>query len=273
MELPPFAHIMATTALRNQKARFELQFNLLQNSLIRRFNDNVEKVSKTPASVRHKIEELSVRQKALVDSLPALQEYRQGSLNTAGTLDGIFEEITTLFETFNSDATVDADEVAAFEAQRDVVADKIQNLYLFSHPDINDANVVKNLKTDVEAIRGLTLTVGNLTDNAATSNALSSLQSEVSVAITVTRMTASTALDLEQNIQAKFSVTEAKLYELTAVEAKRREEEIASAEADLGNLLRAISLSFETNSGLSDALAARLRPVTPPPGSAVNIIS
>ncbi|PIW30320.1 MAG: hypothetical protein COW30_02590 [Rhodospirillales bacterium CG15_BIG_FIL_POST_REV_8_21_14_020_66_15] len=274
MKLTPFAYTFANTALNGQRVQFELQFNLLQNSLIKRFNDKVETISQTPSSVQHKIDALTKRSQALVDSLPVLQEYRQGQTNTGGALEGIFDEITVLFQTFNSDGTVDADEVAAFEAQRDIVADKINNLYIFSHPDLNDADVIKNLKADVTSIRSLTLVEGTLTpDNDAVTNFLSSLQTEVSIAITVNQNTVSTTLDLEQKIQAEFANVDIDLLKLTSEEQARRAEKINAAEVQLGNLLRAISLSFEINSGLSEALANRLKPFTPPPGSAVNIIS
>lgn len=273
MELPPFAYTLANTALRNQRSGFELQFNLLQNALIGRHNEKIGDISTTSSTLERRISDLSERQQVLLDSLPALQDFRQGNLNNAGALESIFDEVSTLFQTFNADANVDADEVAAFQAQRDIVADKIERLYVFSHPDINDAQVIKRLKEDVASIRALEVTEGALTDNAAVSDALTALQTEISVAITVSQQTASTTLGVEQQIQSKFANVEAELIELTSEEKARREDEIASAEADLGNLLRAISISFEISSGLSDALANSLKPMTPPPGSAVNIIS
>ncbi|MEO9962506.1 MAG: hypothetical protein ABJ388_10295 [Alphaproteobacteria bacterium] len=273
MAVDPFSYTLASTTLNAQKVQFELQFNLLQNSLINRHNEKIEKISTTPQSVENKIEDLSKRQRKLVDAVPALADFRQGNLNNKGALEKVFDEISTLFQTFNQDANVDADEVAAFEAQRDVVAQKIENLYVFTHNDINDGKVIQRLKQDVEAIRSLTLSVGTLTSNSAVSDSLTALQSEVGVAITVTQNTASTALDLQQSIESKFATIDADLIELTSDEKVRREQEINDAETVLGNLLRAISLSFEINSGLSQALANRLKPFTPPPGSAVNIIS
>ncbi|MAO55573.1 MAG: hypothetical protein CMM61_07740 [Rhodospirillaceae bacterium] len=269
----PFAYTFANTQLAGQRVAFELQFTMLQNSLINNYNKEVEELAETPRSVEIKIEQLQKRATKLVDSLPALESFRQGNANNMGALEAIFEEVTTLFQTFNQDATVDADEVAAFEAQRDRVAEKIENLYLISHPDVNDANVIKNLKADLDTIRSLELTEGALTDNSDVADTLASLQTEVSIAITVTKNTVATTLDLEQKIQTEFATVEADLYELTTKERDRRELEISNLETDLGNLLRAISVSFEINSGLSDALAARLKPQVPPPGSAVNIIS
>ena len=160
MELTPFAFTFADTALRNQKAGFELQFNLLQNALIGRHNEKIEEITTTSTTLARRIDDLSERQQSLLDSIPALQEFRQGNLNNAGALEKVFDEITVLFETFNTDATVDAAEVAAFQAQRDLLADRMERLYVFSHPDINDAQVVKRLKEDIDSIRALEVTAG-----------------------------------------------------------------------------------------------------------------
>lgn len=275
MKLTPFAYTLASTTLANQRAQFELQFNMLQNSLIRRHNEQIEKISETPADVQRKIDSLASRQKRLLETLPALGDFRQGNANNKGALEKVFDEITVLFQTFNSDATVDADEVAAFEAQRDKVADRINNLFVFSHPDINDAQVIQRLKEDVATIRGLEISVGGLTDpgNQAVADSLSALQSEVSVAITVTQNTIATTLDLEQKLEADFANSDVGLLQLTNEEKNRREEKVAEMETQLGNLLRVISLSFEINASISEALNNRLRPQIPPPGSAVNIIS
>ena len=127
----PFAFTLANSALETQRIQFELNFNLLQNSLINRFNEEVEDISQTPAATRFEIEDLTKRQQKLIDAVPSLESFRQGNANTKGTLETIFEEISTLFSTYNQDSTVDAAEVAAFEAQRDIVAEKIENLFVF----------------------------------------------------------------------------------------------------------------------------------------------
>lgn len=273
MAVNPFSYTLASTALNTQRVQFELQFNLLQNTLINRHNDKIEEISTTPASVRHKIDSLAKRQQNLVNALPALADFRQGNLNNKGALEKLFDEVSTLFQTFNQDANVDADEVAAFETQREIVAQKMENLYVFSHPDINDGKVIQRLKEDVAAVRALEVNVGTLASNSGVADSLTALQTEVSVAITVTQNTVSTTLDLEQRIESKFADVESKLIELTTKEQARREAEIADAEGVLGNLLRALSLSFESNSQLSQALTNRLKPFTPPPGSTLNIFS
>lgn len=273
--LTPFAFTLASTTLASQRAQFNLRFNILQNSLINRHNATIDKINTTPTSTQRQIDDLQKREKKLLDAIPVLEDFTQGNLNNQGALERIFDEITSLFQTFNTDATVDASEVAAFEAQRDVVATRIENLYIFSHPDINDGQVVQRLKEDVATIRGLSVSAGNLTDpgNQAVADTLSLLQSEVSVAITVTKNTVATTIELQERLQSQFASADADLLKLTSEEKSRREKAISDSETQLGNLLRAISISFEANAGLSDALASRLRPQLPPPGSAVNIIS
>lgn len=271
----PFAFTFANTTLASQRAQFELQFNLLQNSLIKRYNANVEKINQTPPEVQRKIDDLSAREKRITAALPALSDFRQGNENNKGALEKIFDGITSLFSTFNTDSTVDSSEVAAFEKQRDIVASKIENLYVFSHPDINDAKVIQRLKENVDTLRGLQVTAGNLTDagNKAVADSLTSLQSQVSVGITVTENTVSTTLNLEQNLQAQFANADADLVAATGDEKARREKAVTEAENKLGTVLRAISISFEANAGLGSALTQKLKPTLPPPGSAVNIIS
>jgi len=270
----PFSFSLANATLATQRIQFELQFNSLQNSLISRFNDEVQDITETPRSLQREIDTLAARSERLVNSLEPVQNFRQGIINTQGALATVFDEITTLFNTFNQDATVSAEEVAAFEAQREVVADKIESLYVFSHPDINNTGTIQRLKDDVSDIRALTLTVGNLTpDNDATTEALSSLQSETSTAITVMGNLNSTALDFEQRIQSDFLQTDSQILCITSEETDRREVEVANAEAELGNLLRVISISFEVGSGLAQTITNNLRPATPPAGSIVNIFS
>ncbi len=270
-----FASQFAQRSLANQRAGFELQFNLLQNRLINRFNEQVDEINQPPLNTQREIDELQARSQDIVASVPVIQEYRTGNRNNEGQLEILFEEVSTLFSTFNTDATVDAAEVTAFQAQRDAVVQRLENIFIFSHPEINDTNVIQRLKENIDDLRGLEVTAGNLTDagNVAVSDALTRFQTEVSVAITVTQNTINTTLDLEQRIEAQFTEVEAQLIELTTEEQARRNTEIENLQADLGNLLRAVSISFELNAAFAETLQARLVDPLPPRGSVMNLFS
>ncbi len=270
-----FAAAFAQRSLASQRIGFELRFNQLQNTLIGRFNEEVDKANDTPLNTQRKINTLQKKSQDLVAALPVLQEYRQGNTNNKGQLEALFEETTALFSTFNQDATVDADEVAAFNAQRDVVVNRLNNIFVFSHPDINDANTIQRLKDNLDTLRGLEVVAGPLSDpqNQAVSDTLTRFQTETSIGITVTQNTISTTLDLEQRIESKFSSADAELLELTTEEQARRNKQIENMQIDLGNQLRAISISFELNAAFAESLQARLTKALPQPGSVLNLFS
>ncbi len=268
-----FAATFAQRSLASQRVGFELQFNQLQNTLITRFNKQVDEISETPLSVQRKIGTLQKESKELVGSLPLLQEYRTGNKNNKGQLEALFDEVTALFNTFNQDNTVDAAEVAAFQEQREVVVNRLNNVFIFAHPDINDAQTIPRLKESLDTLRGLEVTVGTLADNQAVADTLSQFQTEVSIGITVTQNTISTALDMEQRIEAKFSATDSELIELTTNEQVRRDAEIERLRVDLGYLLQAISISFEMNAAFAESLQSRLTDPRPQPGSVLNLFT
>ncbi|MEQ9555717.1 MAG: hypothetical protein RIG67_08100 [Rhodospirillales bacterium] len=268
-----FAATFAQRSLAGQRIGFELRFNQLQNTLINRFNKQVDEINETPLGTQRKISSLQKKSKELVAALPVLQEYRGGNTNNKGQLEALFEEVSALFSTFNQDATVDADEVAAFEAQRDVVINRLNNIYIFSHPDINDTNTIQRLKENLDTLRGLEVTAGPLSGNQAVSDTLTKFQTEVSIGITVTQNTISTTLDMEQRIEAKFSATDADLIGLTTEEQARRDSEIEGLRVNLGYLLQAISISFEMNAAFAESLQTRLTDPRPQPGSVLNLFT
>jgi hypothetical protein len=63
------------------------------------------------------------------------------------------------------------------------------------------------------------------------------------------------------------------LLNLTFEESQRRQTQIEDLKVDLGNTLRAISLSFEINSELATQLNKSLSPQVPPAGSVLNFFT
>ena len=74
-------------------------------------------------------------------------------------------------------------------------------------------------------------------------------------------------------MQQEFSNADTELLSLTLEESERRNQEIEDLKVDLGNTLRAISLSFEINSELATQLNSKLTAPVPEPGSVLNLFS
>ena len=74
-------------------------------------------------------------------------------------------------------------------------------------------------------------------------------------------------------VQSDFSTVDAELLSLTFEETQRRNDEIDSLKTDLGNTLRAISLTFEANGNLATQLNDSLKQKVPPAGSVLNFFT
>jgi hypothetical protein len=271
-ELPPIGATLANLATAAAGPSFELRFSQLQNTIIRRVNDEIARINNSGGVARHRIEKLQRDGLKLADSLPLIEAYRLGNGNNLGQLQALLEESQTLVASLGVD-DVDQAEVDAFKAQRDVVVERLNNLYIFIHPDIVDGKAIQFLKEEIDTLNALNPVVGTQADNQAVLDAVATFQDKINTSLTVTQNTIDVALRLELSIQKKQVEILAEFEELTTVEAARRAQEIDNIKADFANLLTAISLTFEVNKDLPEALNKFLVPFTPEPGSVLNLFT
>lgn len=265
---------LARAAQASVRTNFEVQFNNLQNTLIGRFNDQVDTINSTQSSSSHRITALQETSKKLVASLPLLEQYRESNRNNYGQLEAFQEELSVLRATISDDDNVTADEIAEFEAKRDVAAERLNNIYIFVHDDFNDGQVIQKLKQSLSELEALSPVVGTLSgDNSGITEFLTELDNKVANAISTTSNTITSVLFLETSLQREFATADTELLELTFEEQDKRQTRIEDLKVDLGNTLRVISLSFEVNSSFATVLTDRLREAQPPAGSILNIFS
>jgi hypothetical protein len=262
------AKLAAATAAPN----FDLQFSRLQNTIIRRVNDEIARVNESGAVNKHRVEKLQRDGLKLADSLPLMAAYRVGNENNLGQLQQLIADTETLSSSLGSD-DVDQSEVDAFNAQLAVVVDRLENIYVYIHPDINDAKAIQYLKQKVDTLNALTPVVGTQADNQAVIDAVAAFQDQTQSALDTTQNTIILALGLEENIQSNQADILAQFEELTTVDKARKTEEINNIKADYANLLTAISITFETNKNYAAELNKFLTPFTPEPGSILNLFS
>jgi len=268
------ASTLASVAQATSRIGFEVQFNNLQNTLIKRFNNQVEVINDSNPSSANRVTELQKESTELVQSLPILEAYREANRNNYGQLEALQKELTALRATFNDDNNVTTEEIADFTAKRDKAAQRLDNLYVLVHPDFNDGQVIPKLKESLAELKALTPVVGTLDgDNADISTFLTEVDNKVTNAISTTSNTITSVLFLETKVQSQFSNVDSELFELTFEEQERRNTEIDSLKVDLGNTLRAISLSFEISGDLATAITASLTEQTPPSGSVLNLFT
>lgn len=268
------AATLASVAQATSRIGFEVQFNNLQNNLIKRFNNEVDDINNSNPSSANRITELNKESGELIQSLPILEACREANRNNYGQLEALQEELAALRASVSDDNNVTAGEVADFVEKRDLVAQRLDNLYVLVHPDFNDGQVIPKLKESLAELKALTPVVGTLdVDNADITTTLTEIDNKVANAISTTSNTITSVLFLETSVQSKFSITDSELLELTFEEQERRNTEIDSLKVDLGNTLRSISLSFEVSGGLASAISNSLREQRPPAGSVLNLFT
>ena len=146
MNVSSVASSLASIAQATSRIGFEVQFNNLQNTLMKRFNNQVDVItSRNPSSV-HKVVKLQKESSELVQSLPILEAYREANRNNYGQLEALQEELTDLRATISDDNNVTASEITNFTTKRDSVAQRLNNLYILVHPNFNDGQVILKLK-------------------------------------------------------------------------------------------------------------------------------
>ncbi|MBI2585474.1 MAG: hypothetical protein HYW28_06310 [Rhodospirillales bacterium] len=271
-ELFPLGASLANLATAAAAPNFELQFSQLQNTIIRRVNTEIARVNNTGASKRFEIEKLQKDGLKLADALPLIQAYREGNNNNLGQIELLQEDAAALAASLGTD-DVDQAEVDAFNAQRDLIVEKLDNLFIFIHPDVVDGKAVQFLKEQVDTLNALTPVVGTQADNQAVINAVATFQDQLDTAFTVTQNTVDVALRLELGIQRKQAEVLTEFEELTTVEQARKAQEIENIKIDFANLLTAISLTFEANKSFAQELNKFLTPFVPEPGSILNIFT
>ncbi|HSG72379.1 MAG TPA: hypothetical protein VLA12_18320, partial [Planctomycetaceae bacterium] len=242
--------------------------------IIRRLNEDISDVEDRGAADRQAVAALQRKGRQLINQLPAIQEYRIGNLNNVGQFEKLSAEIETAISALGADDTVTADEVAAFNAARDQIVERIEGIFIFVSPDIADGKDVQKLKADLDTFRSFTAVEGTLSgDNADLTTSLNSLLTRSNIALTTTENNVTTAFDLEEAFNSKLAGIESEVTELSTLDFTRKQAEIESLQIDAANLLTAISLSFEANDNFSQAFTDRLRTQTPEPGSVLNLFT
>ncbi|MCK5444279.1 MAG: hypothetical protein KAI73_01570, partial [Rhodospirillaceae bacterium] len=262
----------------------ERSFNQIQNTVITRLNKEIEDVTETATSVRH-VQALEKKLKGLASDIDSLQVYLTGNNSNGIKLNTLYDDITDLKNAFSSDGdSTDATdaEVTNFGTMRDNMVKDMKNMFLISHPDINDGNIIFRLKRDIPTLEELQPVTGVVdvagtseadatNDNRAILDYLSDLQTEVSTAIDTTRNTETLSINMKINYVAKATHLQANLTEITVVEAQEKITEIDNLKLKYANLLKAISISFEVSQSMTDSLNQRLQPTVPDKGSVLNL--
>jgi hypothetical protein len=267
-----FGQIFTQISGSSVRSQFDVQFSQIQNTLIRRVNDEIDKLSDDPSTDR-KLSRLRAEGQKLLDVKPVIDKFLSDFNNTQETVKEISDKLGGLNDFLGADDSVTQEEVDAFVAERDIIADKINNLYVFSNVDIPNFDSVKNLKDQLDSFKALTPVVGTKADNSAVTEGVIDLTTRSFNAEFLISNTIEQALDTSLNIQREFADIDIDILEIETVAFSEKEATINDLKADSANLLQIFALAFEGQAAFAENLANSLRPQVPAPGSILNIFT
>ncbi|MBT3766421.1 MAG: hypothetical protein HOB79_01435 [Rhodospirillaceae bacterium] len=252
---------------------FELQFSQIQNTLIRRLNGEIDKLSDDPIT-DIKLRRLRTEGQKLIDAQPVVEDFLQKTRNSLIAVQGISDDLSNLNDLLGADDNVTQAEVDAFVAQRDAIGERINNLFIFSNVDIPNFDAVKLFKDQLEDFQALTPVVGTKSvDNAAVTAGVSDLTARSFNAEALIAITVEQAVDVSLNIQRDFIGVDSDILVLETSAFAEKQTEIDNLKADAANLLQIFSLAFDAQAKFAQNIADSLRPQTPAPGSVLNLFA
>lgn len=273
---------LVTLAKARERPNFELAFNNLQNTVIRRINDGIRKINKEHDNSRE-VETLRKKSREIRDNIPIYETYLFGVESNRLKLVNLSALITSAVAKFSEvdDDTnltaAEASELATLQAQ---VVKGMRSLFIVKLPDVTDGNIIENIKILTDSLEGFTPVAGVVdaegsgsptNDNRQLLDILNKLKIKADVAATVSEDTKFLANKMILNFNKKGLEIESKLLDTTVLNAFQVADEIDDLKNQYTALLLSISVSFEATSSLTDLLLGSIGPQRPAPGSVLNL--
>ncbi len=266
-----FANAYAAISQAATKAAFEQRFSTIQRGMITRLNKEIDDVVND--GTERKLAALQDRRDEIATYIGQAQEYLFGLETNKLRMFEISLDSSDALSAAEADgdlASFTADEAANLNEAKSFLIEKMHSLrYLYFPGDISDSTFVNQIQQDAQSLEGLTAVAGTVdaegTDPTTNDNRpLVDLLGEVSnraYGLTESLDTLMGAVNqLIIDGEKEMYSLEADLAEITAVELDRKTQEIEELKAKYGNLLKAISLSFEVSSSIGDMLVTGTTP-------------
>ncbi len=263
---------------------FNISFKNLENTVIRRFNAEAEKLTNATNNQR----ELNNLNKTFNDLAVRRNEVLKFAFANEANVDHHIElttAITTAIAAISSDDDTDnvsASEVSAYEAALAEIVTVSDRLVELNHPDYVDGNNVTNLRSMIDSLQALTPVAGVVDpdDTSPTTNDNSTIEDMLSTLSTTNINAQATATTLEEfskdvviQMDRKLADTKSEIVDINVIRAGEIEFEIQLLKVKYANFLRSIELAFDGQAQSNARLADALNPdIEPPLDSIVSIL-
>lgn len=275
------AQVLANVHQQARGPEFELQFNQLQNTVIRRLNQEIKEINEAGGS-EHEIRALQSKGRKYAENLPKVEKFLFDTETNKGRLATMFDKVTTMVSKFTDDDNMSAQDVTDFNTLRDEVVDEMNKLWQLSYVGFTDGDIIRRLKNELSTVQAMAPVEGVVdpegTDpatnvNRATLTALEKFQTEVSTAQTVTNNSIYAIFNIRKDMLGEMSTIQAEITEINSSDQLKKIAEAEQVQQRYAALLESISLSYSVQSGFANDLAKSLSSPIPEKGSVLNMFS
>jgi hypothetical protein len=279
-----FAEVFAKTARDASRVSFELNFAILQDTLIDRLNKKIEAITDDEGAKRLD-DRLNRDAKKLNDNLPFVEKVIFDTQSNDIRLGNLSTNIAAAISAFSSDdddTNLTAAELATLEGLKDSIVQDLEFLNINTLSGLILPDSVEDLKEYYNTLKDLTPVEGTVdadgsgspsNDNRTLLDLLGTISSLTDTADLVNANTKYLAVNLRLDILAEFQALDSERLEFNLVELQQRTDKIDNLKAETGNLLRVLSLSFENQAFFVETLGDILSEKTPEPGSVLNLFT
>jgi|GEM_PF-1868891 len=270
-----FAKGFSTTATLAARPNFELQFNILQNTIIGRLNDKIDEVTADDGLVNNIDPFLIESEKRLLRFQGDLERFifdNSRNINAAGGLAGLLDDLET---------ALNADNTENFNAVLKQINETIGKTHVSDGTTVGifiDDGITKmrreGLVSKDDGGTNVAATArSDFADDAAAQAAIDAARSQIGTIAEVLVLKGEGAENVRANSAKNLNATILQIQTAQIADQTEKANEIAKVREEFSQLLNALSLAFESSQAIADQLADKLfNPNAVAPGSAVNIL-
>jgi len=278
------ASVLTKISGNNMRLGFEFQFASTQRTVGKRINSEIDTVIRNDTTPK-RLATLERDYAKLETNKGLIDKFKFDMQSNVLRLQDIKTKVASAISAFSS---VDADtnlttaEVTAINEQRDALVKDISALLLTVHPDIANPFVVRDVKNMYETVKAMDPVVGTVdpagtavptNGNRAILDDLTSLSSLVDTAYNVSDTALENASQMSLNISAGLIDKLTDMTSISEVELARRQGEIDDIKAKYANILRTISISYESRLTNIEKMSSALNGWDVQPGSVMNLFA
>jgi len=228
---------------------FELQFSILQNSMLDRLSKKIDAFN-SDTTVNNVDAFLTLEKKRLERIVPNVTKFEQEIIQNYVTAGGMVDDLDTLASLASgSDAT-------AFDQQLAQINSDLQKV-----KSANGLAIGMNVRDGLTTLRDQGLGVSDFASYADADSrtaAINAAQSKLLTSLSVLAINVDNAGKFKDSVESKIAAVTLQIEAAQTADKASQLEEINKLKDDTASLLNALSLAFEANAAQSAALNAAL---------------